>query len=169
MESTGGISQRILRAFFVQLNDEKTVLERVVLLHVYMNVYRLELAKMATVLRPLDRIQHVAKLAPNALSPLVTSPTRELVDVVRQLQHPLGTAQHLSAFVVGHLFNALVGAAYSHSQTPSSPELVSNPTKMTMWYKAYRYMDLILCTKICIHVHMYTYYYIYMYMYMDLV
>ena len=138
LESTEGISQRILRAFFVQLYEEKTILERVVQLHVYMDVYHLELAKMATVLRPLDQIQHVSKLTPNALSPIVMSPTKQLVDVVHKTRHPLGSPEHLSAFVVGHLFNALVGAAFGQCKSPTSRELVSNPAKMKMWYRAYR-------------------------------
>lgn len=105
-----------------------------------MNVYHLELAKMATVLRPLDRIQHVSRSAPNALSPLVTSPSKELVNVVHKTQHPLGSPEHLSAFVIGHLFNALVGAAFGQRLSPTSQELVSNPAKMLTWYKAYRYV-----------------------------
>ena len=137
LESREGISQRILRAFFLQLYDEKTALERAVQLHVYMNVYHLELAKMATVLRPLDRIQHVSRLAPNVLSPTVTSPTKQLVEVVQQTKHPLGTPEHLSAFVVGHLFSGLVGAAFGQ-KSPASPRLVNNPDRMLMWYKAYR-------------------------------
>ena len=139
LESSEGISQRILRAFFIQLYEEKTTLERIAQLHVYMNVYHLELAKMATVLRPLDQIQHVSREAPNTLSPLVTSPTKQLVDAVHATRHPLGTPDHLSAFVVGHLFNGLVGAAFRH-KSPTSPNLVNNPDKMLMWYKAYRYV-----------------------------
>ena len=142
LERQESISQKILRAFFIQLYQEKTVLDRVVQLHVYMNVYHLELAKMATVLRPLDKIQSASKLCPNALSPLVVSPTRELVDVVRKTQHPLGSPEHLSAFVVGHLFNALVGAAFGQRSSPTSQALVSNPVQMLMWYRAYRYMQI---------------------------
>ena len=114
-----------------------------------MDVYHLELAKMATVLRPLDRIQRVAKSSPNALSPLVTSPSMQLVDVVQKTQHPLGTPEHLSAFVVGHLFNALVGAAFGQIKAPNSCELVNNPEKMLMWYKAYRYV-IHVCTLSCL-------------------
>ena len=140
LEASGrfeGITQQILKAFFSQLYQEAT-LERVVQLHVYINIYHLELAKMATVLRPLNRIQRVAKSAPNALSPLVASPTRELVDIVQKTQHPLGTPEHLTAFVVGHLFNALVGAAFGSAESSTSPALVTNPDKIQMWYKAYR-------------------------------
>ena len=145
LETSDGISQRILRAFFMELKQEKSILERLVQLHVYMDVYHLELAKMATVLRPLDRIQNVVKASPNALSPIIASPTKELVNVVQQTRHPLGTPEHLSAFVVSHLFNALVGAAYSQAKSPSPQELASNPEKLLEWYKAYRYVHII-CT-----------------------
>ena len=143
LDSTDGISQRIMRAFFAQLDQERTVLERVVQLHVYMDVYHLELAKMATVLRPLDHIQHVAMSSSNTLSPFVTSPTIQLVDVVQKVEHPLGTPQHISAFVIGHLFNALVCAAFGQVKAPNSQEFVNNRGEMMMWYKEYRYM---ICT-----------------------
>ena len=64
----------------------------------------------------------------------------QLMDVVQKTQHPLGTPEHLSTFVIGHLFNALVGAALGQIKTPNSCELVNNPEKMLMWYKAYRYV-----------------------------
>ena len=135
-----GISQKILKAFFSQLYREASTLERVVQLHVYINVYHLELAKMATVLRPLNRIQHMAKSSPNVLSPLVASPTKELLDVVQRTQHPLGTPEHLSAFVISHLFNALVNTAFCNAQSSTPQNLASSPEKLIMWYKAYRYV-----------------------------
>ena len=60
------------------------------------------------------------------------------MDVVQKTQHPLGTPEHLSAFVIGHLFNALVGVSYGRAKSPSSEELVTSLDKMLMWYKAYR-------------------------------
>lgn len=135
LESTDGISQHILRAFFVDLEEEKRILERLVQLYVYMDVYHFELAKMATILRPLDHIQHVENSSFIAFSPTKSSPTEELLDVVQQTKQPLGTAKHLSAFVVSHLFNALMGAVYGQAKSPSSQ---SNAEKMLKWYKAYR-------------------------------
>ena len=130
-----GITQLILKAFFSQLYKEPTTLERVVQLHVYVSTYNLELAKMATVLRPLDRIQKVSQLVPNVLSPRLSSPTKELVETVEKTLHPLGTPQHLAAFIVGHLFDGLVGAAFGKH---ISMELVPSPDQMLMWYKVYR-------------------------------
>lgn len=137
LESTDGISQHILRAFFVELEQEKRILERLVQLHVYMDVYHFELAEMATILRPLDHIQHVENASFNAFSPNKISPSEELLDVVQQTKQPLGTAEHLSAFVVNHLFNALMGAVYGTAKSPNSQ---CNPEKMLEWCKAYRYV-----------------------------
>jgi len=121
------ITQQILKAFFSKLYQE-AMLERVVQLHVYNNMYHLNLAKMATVLRTLNRIQHAARPASSTLS---------LVDA-QETQHSVGTPEHQTAFVVGHLFNALVGAAFGSAESSTSPALVTNPDKIQMWYKAYR-------------------------------
>ena len=139
VEVSKGISQDILRAFFTQLHD-KTMLERVAQLHIYINIFQLDLARMATVLRQLDHIQHVSCSGPNPISSLVKYSTKDLVDVVQQSLHPLGSPQYLIAFVVGHLFNGLMGAAFG--ETSLSPALINNTEGMLTWYKAYRYIVL---------------------------
>ena len=53
------ISQRILHVFFGQLH-EQGVIVRMVSLHCYIRIYQLNLAKMATILRPLNQIQQVS-------------------------------------------------------------------------------------------------------------
>ena len=53
-----GIAQYILDAFFGQLHKQEAE-NRIVGLHVYIRVYQLDLARMATVLRPLNKIQQV--------------------------------------------------------------------------------------------------------------
>ena len=52
------ISQQILCVFFEQLHEHEAV-SRVVLLHCYFHIYHLDLAKMANLLRPLNRIEQV--------------------------------------------------------------------------------------------------------------
>ena len=134
LEASGrfeGITQQILKAFFSKLYQE-AMLERVVQLHVYNNIYHLDLAKMATVLRTLNHIQHVARPVSSTLSPLVDT---------QETQHSVGTPEHQSAFIVGHLFSALVEAT-------TSQELVTNGDKILMWYKAYR------CVLSCKHMHL---------------
>jgi len=53
------ISQQILYVFFGQLHEQGAMI-RMVSLHCYIHIYHLKLAKMATVLRPLNQIQQVS-------------------------------------------------------------------------------------------------------------
>ena len=60
-DSSSGIAQQILHTFLGQLHQLES-LERVVGLHSYLHVYQLDLAKMASVLRPLNKLQKVCCL-----------------------------------------------------------------------------------------------------------
>ncbi len=131
VEGKSGITEQILVSYFGQLHQQETV-TRVVILHVYIRVYQLDLARMATVLRPLNKIQDVARKVPELLSPLPSSPTRQFISAVKQTQHPLGTPEDLSAFIVNTLFHALVGSSYSRDSLAAIME------KLGVWYKAYR-------------------------------
>ena len=57
-DSSSGIAQQILYNFLEQLHLLES-LERVVGLHSYLHVYQLDLAKMASVLWPLNKLQKV--------------------------------------------------------------------------------------------------------------
>lgn len=58
-DSAGGIAQQILHTFMSQLHSLKA-LERIVNLHAYLHVYQLDLAKMASILRPLNKLHKVS-------------------------------------------------------------------------------------------------------------
>lgn len=60
LETDGGegIAQKILEAFFVQLHQQDA-LQKLIILHTYLHVYQLDLAKMAGMFRPLNKIQQV--------------------------------------------------------------------------------------------------------------
>ena len=60
-------------------------------------------------------------------------PWQQLVSAVHLTQNPLGTPEHIAAFVVNTLFNAIVGTAFAQD---TSVRTVSE--KMTVWFKAYR-------------------------------
>ena len=53
-----GIAQKVLEAFFEQIHSHET-LRRMAILHTYLHVYQLDLAKMAGMFRPLNKIQKV--------------------------------------------------------------------------------------------------------------
>ncbi len=57
-DSVGGIAQQILHTFMSQLHGLEA-LDRVINLHAYLHVYQLDLAKMASVLRPLNKLHKV--------------------------------------------------------------------------------------------------------------
>ena len=57
-DSGEGIAQKILEAFFVQLHEQEAI-QKLVILHTYIHVYQLDLAKMAGIFRPLNKIQKV--------------------------------------------------------------------------------------------------------------
>lgn len=62
LESTDtgeGIAQKVLEAFFEQIHSQDA-LQRMVILHTYLHVYQLDLAKMAGTFRPLNKIQKVS-------------------------------------------------------------------------------------------------------------
>ncbi len=61
-DSAGGIAQKILQTFMSQL-QQLTALERLINLHAYLHVYQLDLAKMASVLRPLNKLHKVRLIA----------------------------------------------------------------------------------------------------------
>lgn len=57
-ESSENVAQLILRTYLGQLN-ELDALSRIVTLHFYMQVHQLDLAKLACVLRPLNKLRQV--------------------------------------------------------------------------------------------------------------
>jgi len=65
-DSAGGIAQQILHTFLGQLH-QREALDRIIGLHTYLHVYQLDLAKMASVLRPLNKLQKVLILYPSSL------------------------------------------------------------------------------------------------------
>ena len=61
-DSAGGIAQQMLYTFMSQLHKLEA-LERVINLHAYLHVYQLDLAKLASILRPLNKLHKVLWLA----------------------------------------------------------------------------------------------------------
>ena len=71
-DASEGIAQKILESFFEQLHLQDA-LQRMVILHTYVHVYHLDLAKMAGMFRPLNKIQKVTVVCVCCL--LYTSPS----------------------------------------------------------------------------------------------
>ena len=60
-DSAGGIAQQMLYTFMSQLHSLEA-LKRVIHLHAYLHVYQLDLAKLASILRPLNKLHKVLRL-----------------------------------------------------------------------------------------------------------
>ena len=59
LDSEGGIAQQMLYTFMRELHSLEA-LERVINLHAYLHVYQLDLAKLASNLRPLNKLHKVS-------------------------------------------------------------------------------------------------------------
>ncbi len=153
-----GISHKILRVAFGKL-EEQAALQRLAILHVYVHIHKLNLAKVVSVLRPLDRIEIAASILPS-LS--VRSPTQSFLHNVEHSGDFLGRPEALSVFIIDTLFSAITGIAMGYrpggvtSDPPSDDEGVVNGElpgtvvvsdeegddealeHLRLWYKVYR-------------------------------
>lgn len=153
---SGGISQRLRHVLFQQLNKQDAI-SCVVSLHCYSHV---DLAKMADLLQPLNQIQQVGRCSDDVhLCPcvhalhrkatfsvlqtttvefplLASTPDGEHLAKATQAQNLLGTPECIATFVVNTLFAAIVEV--------TNVSVTTVPEKMTVWFKAYRYMSVVI-------------------------
>ena len=148
---SSGISNKILLAAFGKLED-KDALQRLAILHVYVHIHKLNLAKVASVLRPLDKIEVAASLLPS-LHEKVQSPAQSFLHDVEHSGDFLGRPEALSIFIIETLFSAIAGVGMNYKPDDSSStgeEGDSEPQQdegmleqLKLWYKVYR--DVVSC------------------------
>ena len=136
LETSDGISEKMLDIIFLQYHKDMTVLKKFVHLHVFMTLYHPELARTTTILRSLDRIQRISMSVHYIHTP---SPTDTFMAAVQE-RHGQGTPQDLSKFVIDHFFNILAAAA---ACMPSSSQEQVDENNMLLWYEGYRYVYLV--------------------------
>ena len=115
--------------------EERSPLERLSILHVYVHIHKLNLARVVSVLRPLDRIEVAASLLPS-LSQRVHSPHQSLFRGVEQGDDFLGKPEALSVFIIDTLFSAIAGINMSWGNEMSETVL----EHLGVWYNVYRDM-----------------------------
>ena len=154
--SNTGLSYKILQAAFGKL-EEQGALQRLATLHVYVHVHKLNLAKVASLLRPLDRIEVAASILPS-LSEKVQSPAESFLHDVEHSGDFLSKPEALSVFIIETLFSAVAGTGkrYGTGDTSSATEVESETVDETfehlkLWYKVYR--DVVSYMIITLHVH----------------
>ena len=136
LETSDGISKKMLEASFHQHHQNMDVLEKFTHLHVYVTLLHPEMAKMANILRSLDQIQSTSMSINNSHAPSIPSPTDTFVTVV-QKTHGQESCADLSKFVIDILFNTLSSAACLQASSSSQEQVDHN--SMLVWYEAYRY------------------------------
>ena len=139
--SSTGISHKILQVAFGKL-EERDALHRLAILHVYVHIHKLNLAKVVSILRPLDKIEVAASIFPS-LSEKVQSPTQSFLHSVEHSGDFLGRPEALSIFIIDTLFSAIAGIGMSYT-TPVSvaagaAQMPENTLEqLKVWYKVYR-------------------------------
>lgn len=125
------LSHRIICAFFADLHSLPPI-HRLVYLHIYVEYNKLSLGNIASLLRPLERIWHVAEEAPTRLTPSSQSPAKEFIAAIEQTKYPFGDPQRLSQFVVSALFTSLVGSVYP-KETEGEEQTEAKSKSIPFW------------------------------------
>ena len=130
-----GISQKVLQAAFGKL-EERSAIQRVAVLHVYIHLHKLNLAKIVSILRPLDQIEKAKAVLPS-LTQGISSPSHILNDIESKGSF-LGCPETLSSFIINTLFCAIAGISVNCT-TPDDPKLEeAEKQQIMLWFKAYR-------------------------------
>lgn len=133
-----GISHKILRAAFGKL-EKRNAIQRLALLHVYIHMHRVNLAKVVSILRPLDQIEVAVSVLPSLHSVPVSSPTHALIDE-SESQDVLESSEALSVFIINTLFNAISGIGMSCSSSLNPHVGTHEEQEIKVWFQAYRDM-----------------------------
>lgn len=110
-----GTGHKILRAAFGKLEKREAFL-RLAILHVYVHIHKLNLAKVVSILRPLDKIEVAVSVFPS-LSEKIHNPAHSLLHDVQDSGDFLGRPEALSVFVIDTLFGAITGINMSCHDT----------------------------------------------------
>lgn len=168
-----GISHKIMLAAFGKL-EEQDQFTRLAVLHAYMHVHKLNLARVASILRPLDKIEVTASIL-LSLSDKLPPPAESFLHDVEDSGDFLGRPEALSIFIIDTLFSAISGVAMKYSNemeksAADTPDIIVDHLKL--WFKAYRdvvcfcmyvsvvegtciYMYKYVCSSVheCVHMH----------------
>ncbi len=131
-----GISHKILRAAFGKL-EKRSAVQRLALLHVYIHMHKVNLAKVVSILRPLDQIQVAVSVLPSLHSVQITSPHHNPL-VKSSSEDVLESSEALSVFIISTLFNAISGIGMSCSGSIHPHVGTREEQEIKLWFQAYR-------------------------------
>ena len=136
---SSGISHKIMLAAFGKL-DKKDQFTRLAILHTYVHIHKLDLARVVAILRPLDKIEVTASIL-LSMSEKIASPTQLFLSDVEDSGDFLGKPEALSIFIIETLFCAIsvVALKYKDEETEVVEELPDRAlVHVQLWFKAYR-------------------------------
>lgn len=110
-----GTGHKILRAAFGKLEKREAFL-RLSILHVYVHIHKLNLAKVVSILRPLDKIEVAVSVFPS-LSEKIHNPAQSFLHDVQDSGDFLGRPEALSVFIIDTLFGAIAGIGMTCHET----------------------------------------------------
>ena len=132
--SNTGISHRILGAAFGKL-ERRGAVQRLALLHVYIHMHKVNLAKVVSTLRPLDQIEVAVSVLQSAVQ--IGSPQQGFLDQSGS-KDVLESSEALSEFIISTLFNAISGIGMSCSSSLNPHVGKREEQEMKVWFQAYR-------------------------------
>ena len=132
--TSSGLSFRILKLAFMQLNSDDNILNRFSLLHICIHVFQLDLARLVQVMRPLDTLLALTEKIPDdPFTPVVSpSPTASFLKSIQESGIVLGQPGDMSSYVVKILFSALLGTMFG-----DDPEGSGVQDNLSLWYEVY--------------------------------
>ena len=137
-----GLWQKYLEDFTHQklhLEYERDALQRLAILHVYVHIHKLNLAKVVSILRPLDKIEVAVSVFPS-LSETVHCPAQSFLHDVEDSGDFLGRPEALSVFVIDTLFGAIAGIGMSCSEPSEKAAGESGEgavEQLRLWFNVY--------------------------------
>jgi len=133
-----GISNKIYHAAFGKL-EKRTAIQRLALLHVYVHMHKVNLAKVVSILRPLDQIEVAVSNLPSFQSLPISSPSPDF-EAESGNDDILESSEALSMFIINSLFNAISGIGMSCSSSLNPNVSTQEEQEIKVWFQAYRDM-----------------------------
>ena len=101
-------------------------------------MHRVNLAKVVSILRPLDQIEVAVSVLPSLQQPhSIQSPNHGLLDKSGS-EDVLESSEALSVFIISTLFNAISGIGMSCSSSLNPHVGTREEQEIKVWFQAYR-------------------------------
>jgi len=142
-----GISDKVRTAAFGDL-EHRSSAQRLAILHVYVQIHKLNLAKVVSILRPLDHVEDAVLTLTSMTVARATNRKQSLLASVEDGSDLLGCSEALSSFIISTLFNAIAGISMTYFAQGERKLEDKEVEQVKLWFKAYR--DVVSLSVFCI-------------------